>query len=866
MDISKLELTLAICRGKVSDLNLKNWKTDWNGLKDCLSKPKIGNKDGSYFLRCAGELRTNKETANDGFIIILDGDTRINENGELCWGAPDPEKVHEVLTGMGLTHLIYSSHSNNATKEEIEAKIKKTNAKIDSGGVFGADFFKYRVVIPCHYTRDQLPKILDYLFSKLVSFGVLLADVNENKKWAQAWYLPRVPDKSRLDSFQFFHFEGAILNAEEVTKAWLLEHPAEPPTAKTQRKQSTQSSLLAFEDFNKKFPLTEILLRNGYQQIGEKFLRPNSESGIPGVKLLTDDDGSARVYSHSGDVLNDGKVHDAFDVFALLEHGGNKGKALAFFQQQERRQDHSQKLPPLSTYEADNSLMGHARDAVDTNTASKPSRAASILNTISDNVVDVITALPKIAEHCVNSKVSEFELAQIIEGLCKRFDQKDKKTVLAKTLKDQIKNYRQQSFQQATIAFGSVPIHDAVPKNTFPNSFFVEGNIRLDTTFENLQHLLYAHGVTVEYDVMLKKEVLNFPADVIGGHTDLANEAGVQMIRSLSSKSGLSMTAVDFLPILLDGNPRNHVIEWITSKTWDGQDRIVDLAKTIDVPKRIKTQWPEVLKLWLIQCAAAADGGEKTTNRDAISKYESVLVLVGAQGKTKTAWFNQLVPTHLKHYLADGMHLRVGNRDSEKIATSFWIVELGELDATFRKSDIANLKAFLSRQSDTMRMAYARRENCFQRRTSFAASVNAHYFLTDMTGNRRFWPIEVKTIKPHAIDLQQLWRQVWDDYVKGAAWWATGKMEKQLKDLQTEHTEICAIEDAFTGLFDLKFKGTTGKAIDKSLCHYSCKDVASKCGIEATQKNLNKIATLLRDNHFKKVTVNGKRGYYIKTT
>jgi putative DNA primase/helicase len=41
----------------------------------------------------------------------------------------------------------------------------------------------------------------------------------------------------------------------------------------------------------------------------------------------------------------------------------------------------------------------------------------------------------------------------------------------------------------------------------------------------------------------------------------------------------------------------------------------------------------------------------------------------------------------------DGMMLRPDDRDSVKQVVSHWLVELGELDATFRKSDIAQLKA-----------------------------------------------------------------------------------------------------------------------------------------------------------------------------
>ena len=38
--------------------------------------------------------------------------------------------------------------------------------------------------------------------------------------------------------------------------------------------------------------------------------------------------GIERVFSHGGDVLNDGFAHDAFDCMRLLEYGGNFDTAL----------------------------------------------------------------------------------------------------------------------------------------------------------------------------------------------------------------------------------------------------------------------------------------------------------------------------------------------------------------------------------------------------------------------------------------------------------------------------------------------------------------------------------------------------------
>ena len=62
---------------------------------------------------------------------------------------------------------------------------------------------------------------------------------------------------------------------------------------------------------------------HGYTKIGDRYVRPGGQSGFVTIK-----DGRSCHFS-SNDPLNDGKVksgvgiHDAFDVFAYFEHGGD---------------------------------------------------------------------------------------------------------------------------------------------------------------------------------------------------------------------------------------------------------------------------------------------------------------------------------------------------------------------------------------------------------------------------------------------------------------------------------------------------------------------------------------------------------------
>jgi putative DNA primase/helicase len=168
-----------------------------------------------------------------------------------------------------------------------------------------------------------------------------------------------------------------------------------------------------------------------------------------------------------------------------------------------------------------------------------------------------------------------------------------------------------------------------------------------------------------------------------------------------------------------------------------------------------------------------------------------VLTLLGEQGIGKTSWFLSLVPKGLG-FAKDGMILRPDSPDSVRQVTANWLVELGELDATFRKSDIAALKAFITQASDTYRLPYARKNTVNPRRTVFFASVNDSRFLSDNTGNRRYWTIDCTGIDyQHQIDMQQFWAEVKTLYQAGESWYLD---EDELASLNESNEQFMTLD------------------------------------------------------------------------
>ncbi|MGR3893588.1 DUF5906 domain-containing protein [Pseudomonas sp. 1176_21] len=77
------------------------------------------------------------------------------------------------------------------------------------------------------------------------------------------------------------------------------------------------------DEFNRCHDLEALIANHGYTKHGGKWLCPQSSSGLPGV-TITD----GKLYSHhSTDPLANGHKNDAFDVYCILEHGGDTSAA-----------------------------------------------------------------------------------------------------------------------------------------------------------------------------------------------------------------------------------------------------------------------------------------------------------------------------------------------------------------------------------------------------------------------------------------------------------------------------------------------------------------------------------------------------------
>jgi putative DNA primase/helicase len=272
-------------------------------------------------------------------------------------------------------------------------------------------------------------------------------------------------------------------------------------------------------------------------------------------------------------------------------------------------------------------------------------------------------------------------------------------------------------------------------------------------TIGNLRAVADNCNVTIRYNVIKKEDEILIPD--AGWSIDNGKTASITWLQSECHKVEMRTANIkNFVTLLADSNQFNPVTEWINSKQWDGVSRIDAFYDTVqeDTDKCSAKMKRIVMLRWAVSAIAAAFSPNGIMAR-------GVLVFQGVQYSGKTRWIDALAPKDME-LIKTGRALNVHDKDSVKQIVSSWISELGELDATFKKSDIAALKAFITSDTDELRRPYAAAESRYARRTVFAASVNESKFLQDDTGNSRFWVIPIVSINhAHELDMQQVWAE-----------------------------------------------------------------------------------------------------------
>lgn len=235
-------------------------------------------------------------------------------------------------------------------------------------------------------------------------------------------------------------------------------------------------------------------------------------------------------------------------------------------------------------------------------------------------------------------------------------------------------------------------------------------------------------------------------------------------------------------------NKINPPREYFDTLVWDGEKR---LDKWLTYYLGAEEQPPEYLALigskWMI--------GAVSRIYQPGAKFDSVLILEGGQGIGKSTVLRTLATFNNEEYFLDSVG-DIRNKDTLMTMQGKIIIETAEL-ASFKKAENEEIKGFISRQVDEYRPPYGRTIVKRPRYFVLAGSTNEvdDGYLTDDTGNRRYWPVKCGSIDLASLrEAQpQLWAEAVYRYKSGERTW----LNRDEICYSTEEQKKRQIEDAW---------------------------------------------------------------------
>lgn len=239
-----------------------------------------------------------------------------------------------------------------------------------------------------------------------------------------------------------------------------------------------------------------------------------------------------------------------------------------------------------------------------------------------------------------------------------------------------------------------------------------------------------------EFDSLKFNQLSYSPEHVVGGKIERWKDKDDSKARfyieqkyKIHSREKLD----DALRILFSEREYHPIKQIIEAIQWDGISRIQELfikwLKCEDTPYT-----REVTRL------VFAGGIHRLYNPGC--KFDDVAVLIGTkQGEGKSTFARWLA-------IQDDFFTEVTEIEGQKGIEAIegaWICEIAELLAVTKTKEVEAVKSYITKQVDRYRRPFDRRTTDHKRQCVFIGTTNKEQFLTDKTGNRRWYPIKVNS-------------------------------------------------------------------------------------------------------------------------
>ena len=212
----------------------------------------------------------------------------------------------------------------------------------------------------------------------------------------------------------------------------------------------------------------------------------------------------------------------------------------------------------------------------------------------------------------------------------------------------------------------------------------------------------------------------------------------------------------DALQIYFYNHKVNPLLEILGKLEWDGKPRVEHFLH--DVMKADDSEY-------IRECSRLIFAGGVHRAYEPGCKFDDMIVLIGGQSAGKSTivrWLN-----------LDDVFFReiktIAGKEGIEAIRGVWIGEVAELMAMTRVKEAEAVKAYITSQEDSYRPPYGKHVQTIPRRCMFIGTTNNPQFLTDKTGNRRFYPVKVQSFAYKLYDneeiIKEYIRQAWAEAV-----------------------------------------------------------------------------------------------------